>query len=71
MQSRAILFTAVQTTSLGTVGIPEPGPGEVLVRTAFSAISPGTERRCLAGLQAGAPPFLLCRGTRCRDRCCG
>lgn len=43
-----------------TVRIPDPGPGEVRVRTIFSAISPGTEMRALAGKQEGAPsePFI-------------
>jgi 3-hydroxyethyl bacteriochlorophyllide a dehydrogenase len=62
MNSRAILFTAPHTVALGEVEIPEPGPGQVLVQTAFSAISPGTERRCLAGLQAGSPPFPVVPG---------
>jgi 2-desacetyl-2-hydroxyethyl bacteriochlorophyllide A dehydrogenase len=57
MQSRAVLFTDIGSVRLGEVGIPEPGSGEVLIQTAFSAVSPGTEKRCLAGQQAGAPPF--------------
>jgi 2-desacetyl-2-hydroxyethyl bacteriochlorophyllide A dehydrogenase len=57
VQSHALLFTGVNAVALGAVEIPEPEQGEVLIETAFSAISPGTERRCLAGLQAGAPAF--------------
>jgi NADPH:quinone reductase len=57
MRSRAILFTGVGSVQLGDIEIPAREPGEVLVQTAFSAISPGTEQRCLAGRQAGAPPF--------------
>ncbi len=52
-KSRALLFTAVDVVELAEVQIPHPEPGEVLVRTDFSCISPGTELRCLAGLQPG------------------
>jgi len=55
--ARAVVFTAIGDVSRADVTVPTPGPGEVLVETAFSAISPGTERRCLAGKQEGAPPF--------------
>ncbi|MDX2065344.1 MAG: zinc-binding alcohol dehydrogenase [Fimbriimonadaceae bacterium] len=43
-----------------SVDIPAPGPGEVLLRTQYSCISPGTELRCLAGLQPGLvdPPYI-------------
>jgi 2-desacetyl-2-hydroxyethyl bacteriochlorophyllide A dehydrogenase len=53
VQSQAILFTAVNEVQVDTVDIPEPGPGELLVRTHYSCISPGTELRCLSGRQAG------------------
>lgn len=33
--------------------VPAPTPGEVLIQTAYSCVSPGTELRCLAGQQAG------------------
>ena len=60
MKTRAILFTAPDEATVADVEIPEPRAGEVLVETAFSAISPGTELRCLAGRQQGAPewPFV-------------
>lgn len=57
MQTRAILFTGVDSASVGTVTIPEPGPGEVRIQTAYSCVSPGTELRCLAGKQQGSPPY--------------
>jgi 2-desacetyl-2-hydroxyethyl bacteriochlorophyllide A dehydrogenase len=40
--------------------VPEPAAGGVLIETHYSCISPGTEMRCLAGTQAGAPawPFI-------------
>ncbi len=37
------------------ITLPDPGPGELLVETAYSSISPGTELRCLAGRQPGSP----------------
>ncbi len=57
MKTQAVLFTAVNTVVLGDVEVPEPGAGEVLLKAAFTGISPGTEKRCLAGLQEGAPEF--------------
>jgi 2-desacetyl-2-hydroxyethyl bacteriochlorophyllide A dehydrogenase len=59
MQTRAVLFTGVEAVSVGTVELPEPGAGEVLVENAYSCISPGTEMRCLAGKQPNAAwPFV-------------
>ncbi|CAN1561403.1 Tdh Threonine dehydrogenase and related Zn-dependent dehydrogenases [Fimbriimonadaceae bacterium] len=52
-KSRALLFTAVDVVELAEVQIPHPEVGEVLVRTDFTCISPGTELRCFAGLQPG------------------
>jgi 2-desacetyl-2-hydroxyethyl bacteriochlorophyllide A dehydrogenase len=57
MKTRAILFTAPGQVAASDVEIPEPLAGEVLVETAFSAVSPGTELRCLAGKQAGTPDW--------------
>jgi len=57
MQTRALLFTAPGQVSLVETHVPEPGPGEVLIETAYSCVSPGTELRCLEGSQAGAPSF--------------
>lgn len=55
----ALIVTAPHTVELGTVELPEPGSGEVLLETLFSSISPGTELRCLAGKQQGAAfPFV-------------
>jgi 2-desacetyl-2-hydroxyethyl bacteriochlorophyllide A dehydrogenase len=51
MRASAILHTAVNTVTLDAVEIPDPGPGDVLIETWFSCISPGTELRCLAGRQ--------------------
>lgn len=55
--SSALLVTEVGRVTRAPVQIPLPGPGEVLVETAFSTISPGTEFRCLDGKQDGQGPF--------------
>jgi 2-desacetyl-2-hydroxyethyl bacteriochlorophyllide A dehydrogenase len=54
MKSRAVLFVAENKVEFGETEIPEPGAGEVLIETEYSCISPGTELRCLAGLQENA-----------------
>ncbi|MGF1448486.1 MAG: zinc-binding dehydrogenase [Opitutales bacterium] len=61
MKATAILVEAPQKVGLAEVEIPDPGPGEVLLRNQVSCISPGTELRCLAGLQDGVQelfPFI-------------
>ena len=55
MNARAIVFRPPGRVSVEAVEVPPPGPGEILIQTAFSGISPGTELRCLAGQQVGAP----------------
>ena len=57
MQTQAILFTDRQRATLTDATVPDPGPGEVIVETAFSCVSPGTELRCLAGAQPDGLPF--------------
>ena len=57
MNARALAFTAVNRVELLEVNIPEPLAGEVLIETELSAVSPGTELRCLAGLQVNAKPW--------------
>ncbi len=49
MKTKQIVFTKVNTAELLDVEIREPGAGEVLVRTAFSTVSPGTERANIIG----------------------
>jgi 2-desacetyl-2-hydroxyethyl bacteriochlorophyllide A dehydrogenase len=60
MQARSILVTEIDKVALGDVEVPEPGPGEILVESLFTCVSPGTELRCLAGGQAGSEnrPFI-------------
>lgn len=60
MQAQAILFTDVNTVEFQAIEVPDPAPDEVLIQTAYSCVSPGTELRCLAGQQPGgaAYPFI-------------
>ncbi len=57
MNAKALLFNAVNEVVCQPVEVPTPQVGEVLIATAYSCISPGTELRCLAGQQPGAVPF--------------
>lgn len=44
MKTKKIVFTGVGKAELLDLDVPEPQAGEVLVRTAYSAVSAGTER---------------------------
>lgn len=50
MENKQIIFTAPGEVRLCDVGMPVPRAGEVLVETAVSCISSGTERANLAGV---------------------
>ena len=56
-QGQAIFFTGVGKVEARAFDLAEPGPGEILVRSEVTLISPGTELRCLAGAQPGSAPF--------------
>ncbi len=43
MQTRNLFFTAPHQVEIRSAPLPNPGPGELLVQTRCSAISPGTE----------------------------
>jgi 2-desacetyl-2-hydroxyethyl bacteriochlorophyllide A dehydrogenase len=59
MKTTALLATAVDRVELAEATIPEPESGQVIVQAVYTAISPGTEMRCLAGRQAGVSfPFI-------------
>ncbi|MDX1932508.1 MAG: zinc-binding dehydrogenase [Capsulimonadales bacterium] len=58
MKTRALLVTDVHTVELTDVELPDPGPGEVRVRTAFSGISPGTELRKMSGVEGDGFPYI-------------
>lgn len=53
MKTTALLYTAPNTVELADVSIPDPIPGEYVVQTLLTAISPGTELRNLSGQQPG------------------
>ncbi len=42
MKAKAILFTGIDKVEIGSVLIPDPGPGEVLIKAVSSCISAGT-----------------------------
>jgi 2-desacetyl-2-hydroxyethyl bacteriochlorophyllide A dehydrogenase len=59
MKTTALLATAVDRVELVEAAIPEPEAGQVIVKAVYTAISPGTEMRCMAGRQAGVTfPFV-------------
>ena len=49
MAARAVQFTAPRRVDLVDVDLPEPGPGQLVVRTAYSGISAGTEMLAYRG----------------------
>ncbi|MGF1632985.1 MAG: zinc-binding dehydrogenase [Phycisphaerae bacterium] len=52
-QARAVVVESPGHVRVRNVQVARPGPGEVLIRTACSVMSPGTERRVVAGQQPG------------------
>jgi 2-desacetyl-2-hydroxyethyl bacteriochlorophyllide A dehydrogenase len=57
MKTRCLLFTSPGQVRIADTAVPAPQADEILVETRYSCVSPGTELRCLAGQQSGAPPF--------------
>ena len=57
MKSQAIVFTGVHRAEIMEFELPPPGDGQALIRVRASCVSPGTELRCLAGLEGGADAF--------------
>ncbi len=49
-EGRKLLFLASRRVGVAPVDVPDPGPGELLVRTLFSGISTGTELLAYRGL---------------------
>jgi 2-desacetyl-2-hydroxyethyl bacteriochlorophyllide A dehydrogenase len=49
VRAKAVWFVAPRSVEVRECEVPEPRPGEVLVRTAFSGISPGTEMLAYRG----------------------
>ncbi|MGC8668860.1 MAG: zinc-dependent alcohol dehydrogenase [Chthonomonadales bacterium] len=58
--TQAVLFTGPEQVSFGTVDMPQPGPGEVQVRTVYSTVSAGTEGWVLRNLFTWAPTPYPC-----------
>ena len=57
--SPAIVFSAPGRVELIETELPALKPDQVLIRTEFSIVSPGTELACLSGKEAWAPlPFM-------------
>jgi 2-desacetyl-2-hydroxyethyl bacteriochlorophyllide A dehydrogenase len=54
MRTEAIIFPEADRITFGAVELPEPQPGDLLVRTTVSLVSTGTETRVLHGGQDGA-----------------
>lgn len=52
MRTTCVVATDINQVEVGEYELREPQPGEVLVETLYSTISPGTELRCL---RAGQP----------------
>jgi 2-desacetyl-2-hydroxyethyl bacteriochlorophyllide A dehydrogenase len=59
MNTTALFATGVDRIEPVATTIPDPGPGQVVVEALYTAVSPGTEMRCLAGKQPGTTfPFI-------------
>lgn len=53
MKSQAVVFTAANTYEVMNIEVADPGPEDILVRTLWTAVSPGTERWTLRGKHLG------------------
>jgi len=62
MKAKAIVFDQPNQLSVRTFEMREPGPGELLVATECSCISPGTELRTFRGDERAAGAFPLIPG---------
>ncbi len=62
MKTDAIVFESVLKVGLLAIELPELKNNQVLVKTHYSSISPGTELRTLAGKEKHASPFPLIPG---------
>ncbi len=62
MRARGIVCTAKDTAEVVAFDLPDTlEPGEVLIERAYAAVSPGTDRRCLALKESGRDraPFIM------------
>jgi 2-desacetyl-2-hydroxyethyl bacteriochlorophyllide A dehydrogenase len=53
VKAKAVVFPKADTFEVRELTLPEPGPGDIVVRTLVTAISPGTERWILRGKHIG------------------
>lgn len=53
MKAAAVVFPEANRFELRELTLKPAGPGDIVVRTLLTAISPGTERWCLRGLHIG------------------
>ncbi len=53
MKTEAIIFPEADTITFGEVELPEPEPGDAVVRTTHTVLSTGTDTRTLLGGQTG------------------
>jgi 2-desacetyl-2-hydroxyethyl bacteriochlorophyllide A dehydrogenase len=62
MKTDAIVFESEMKVGIRTIEVPRLNEGQVLVKTHYSSISPGTELRTLAGKEKHASCFPLIPG---------
>jgi len=55
--ANVVLFEGINKVGLGTARLKECGPDEIGTETIYSAVSPGTELRTLAGHYGAADKF--------------
>ncbi|MDA0335166.1 MAG: zinc-binding dehydrogenase [bacterium] len=60
MKAPAIIFSAPGQVGIQDIAMPDPGPGEVQIRTRFSSISSGTEGWALHNRFTWAPTIYPC-----------
>ena len=58
MRSPLLIVTAPGRVEPAEYDVPAPGPDDLLVRAALTAVSPGTELRAMAGMTPGDPPYV-------------
>ena len=60
MKAQCLLVTGKKLSELSDFDLPEPQEGQVLVRSVYTLVSPGTELRCWEGGEPGSDqhPFI-------------
>jgi 2-desacetyl-2-hydroxyethyl bacteriochlorophyllide A dehydrogenase len=62
MKAQCIIFSGKDKVEVRDTTVRDPGPGEVLIAAKYTCVSPGTELRCLAGMQSNSPAFPFVAG---------